>query len=106
MLLLEQRYESGQCVGRGGECLDLLVRDLGEVAPEQLADARPVVLERDGTVVGQLDQNHTPVVGLPLATHQSLLFELLDEACHRWLSEPLELCQLGDPSWSSVERVQ
>ena len=96
----------GERLGCGGECLDLLIWDFGEVAAEQLADACPVVLERDETAVGQVDQDHTSVVGLSVAAYELLLLELLDEAGHRRLSESFEFRELGDASWPVAESAQ
>lgn len=59
---MEKRDELGDHVGCGGECVDLLIWNVGEVAAEELADACPVVLERAGAAVGQVDQDHAPVV--------------------------------------------
>src|SRR5258706_15079544 len=88
--LLKERDELAHCFGCSGERLDLLVWNLSEVAAEQLAGACPVVLERDGTAVGQVDQDHAPVVGLSVTAYESLLLELLDQAGHRRLGEPFE----------------
>jgi hypothetical protein len=104
--LLKESDELGDRVGRAGERLNLLVWDLGEVGAEQLARAGAVVLERAGTDVGEVNENHTPVVGLSVAAHESLLLELLDQAGHRRLGEPFEFRQFGDPPWPAAESAQ
>ena len=103
---MEERDELAHRFGCFGERFDLLVWNLGEVAAEQLAGACPVVLECDGTVVGQVDEDHAPVVGLSVPADESLLLECLDQAGHRRLGEPFEFRQLGDPAWPAAECAQ
>ena len=104
--LLQESDELGDRVGRAGKRLNLLVWDLGEIAAEQLARAGAVVLERGGTDVSELNEYHTPVVGLSVAAHESLLLELLDQAGHRRYGESFEFRQLGDPPWPAAESAQ
>jgi hypothetical protein len=43
----------------------------------------------------QVDQDDAPVIGLALASHETVLRERLDGLRHGRLREPLELRQLG-----------
>src|SRR6266545_4895608 len=101
--LLQDVDELRERLGGGGERLDLLVCDLGKVPAENSAEPSAVLLERDVAALGQVDEDHASVAGLACPRHQSFFFELLDQDRDRWLRQPLELSELGDPSRAAAE---
>src|SRR6266446_2827613 len=61
-LLLQERDKLGERLGRGGELVDLLICDLGEVGAECFSDPFAVGLEREAPALGQVDEDDAPVV--------------------------------------------
>ena len=95
-LLLQEIDELCERLGRSGQRLDLLVRDLGKVRADNGAEPSAVIRQGGAPATCQVDEDHASVTGLAGPSHQSLLFELLDDDRDRRLRQALELGELGD----------